>query len=187
MRFYQGGSNMKKPMILFAVISMPLSLSIFAGAQGRGSVPAVNSHAQVGTHSAVAVQGHDKADAGTATEAKTRGAAQSSAKGDSDFATRIASDSKLSARLQGMLPANMTIQDAAAGFKNEGQFIAALHVSQNLQIPFDQLKNKMTGTEALSLGSAIHKLRPDISQAQANDEAKKAEKTAKETEKANQN
>jgi len=75
------------------------------------------------------------------------------------------------------------------GFKNQGQFIAALHVSQNLGIPFADLKTAMTGirpvttttttgghtttgsstggttTESaplLSLGQAIHKLRPGV-------------------------
>ena len=72
------------------------------------------------------------------------------------------------------------------GFKNQGQFIAALHVSQNLGIPFADLKTAMTGIRPittapgstsgapsatttsttsdnqplLSLGQAIHKLRP---------------------------
>src|SRR5439155_26462097 len=39
----------------------------------------------------------------------------------------------------------LTLQAASAGFKNQGQFIAALHVSHNLNIPFDQLKAKLTG------------------------------------------
>jgi hypothetical protein len=44
-----------------------------------------------------------------------------------------------------MLPAGMTLNEASKGFKNQGQFIAALHVSQNLGIPFADLKTAMTG------------------------------------------
>jgi hypothetical protein len=40
----------------------------------------------------------------------------------------------------------MTMNKAALGFKNQGQFIAALHVSQNLGIKFTDLKAKMLGT-----------------------------------------
>lgn len=67
---------------------------------------------------------------------------------------------QLASRLQTLLPAGMTLQQAAAGFRNQGQFIAALHVSHNLNIPFAQLKAEMTGTHAKSLGQAIHGLRP---------------------------
>jgi hypothetical protein len=38
-----------------------------------------------------------------------------------------------------------TVFQAAFGFKNLGQFVAATNVSQNLGIPFDKLKVQMTG------------------------------------------
>jgi hypothetical protein len=60
------------------------------------------------------------------------------------------------------------------GFKNQGQFIAALHVSRNLNIPFDQLKARMTGSNPESLGKAIHELRPNLGR----QEVRKDEKTA---------
>ena len=41
--------------------------------------------------------------------------------------------------------------------------VAALHVAQNLGIPFDQLKADLTQTHLDSLGQAIHALRPDLS------------------------
>ena len=104
-------------------------------------------------------------------------------KGKTDVASKIADDPKLSSKLQGLLPPNETLPQAAAGFKNEGQFIAALHVSHNLNIPFDQLKEKMTGPKPMSLGASIKALRPNMSDAQTNSEAKRAEKEAKETQK----
>jgi hypothetical protein len=47
----------------------------------------------------------------------------------------------------------MTLNQASEGFKNQGQFIAALHVSQNLNIPFKDLKAAMLGTPATTPGS----------------------------------
>lgn len=85
--------------------------------------------------------------------------AQSAGKQDR-FAARIASDTKLAARLTPLLPSGMTLATAAAGFKNEGQFVAALHVAKNLNVPFMELKDRMTAGE--SLGAAIHALKPDL-------------------------
>jgi hypothetical protein len=97
-----------------------------------------------------------------------------------DFTQRIASHPQLASRLQALLPGNMTLSDAAAGFKNQGQFIAALHVSHNLNIPFDQLKTEMTGPDQLSLGQSIKKLKPAEDSTSA---VSRAEREAKEDEK----
>jgi hypothetical protein len=56
--------------------------------------------------------------------------------------------------------------------------MAAQQVSEHLGIPLDQLRAKMTGDQAESLGKAIQDL-TDLSANQANAEAKKAEATAK--------
>jgi hypothetical protein len=93
----------------------------------------------------------------------------------------------------------MTLNAASEGFRNQGQFLAALHVSKNLNIPFKDLKAAMLGTPPtpaptlpgsvapgstptgstttptgstttgstttstpMSLGQAIHKLRPSV-------------------------
>lgn len=76
------------------------------------------------------------------------------------IATKIASKPQLASRLERMLPSGMTLARASSGFKNQGQFIAALHVSQNLHIPFADLKKAMTGPNPSSLGQSIQKLRP---------------------------
>jgi hypothetical protein len=89
---------------------------------------------------------------------------------------RIAANPALVTRLQPLLPAGMTLAAAATGFKNQGQFIAALHVSQNLKIPFAQLKAEMTGADHDSLGQAIHQLQPT---ANARSAAKTAEQEAR--------
>ena len=82
----------------------------------------------------------------------------------------------LATRLQGMFPAGTDLKLASSGFKNLGQFVAAAEVSKNLGIPFDQLKSKMTGDSPVSLGKAIHELRPDVD---TKSETKKAERQAK--------
>jgi hypothetical protein len=89
----------------------------------------------------------------------------------------LAKNTQLAARLQGMLPPGTDLTQASAGFKNFGQFVAAVQVSKNLGIPFDQLKAKMTGDSSVSLGKAIQELRPEVD---AKSEAKKAEQQAKE-------
>jgi len=52
----------------------------------------------------------------------------------------------------------MTIEDASAGFRNQGQFIAALNVSRNRGIAFADLKEAMT-VDGLSLGQAVKQLK----------------------------
>jgi hypothetical protein len=66
---------------------------------------------------------------------------------------------KLVAKLQGMLPAGLSVDQAATGFRNQGQFIAAVNVSRNLGIPFADLKTSMVN-DGLSLGQAIQRFNP---------------------------
>ena len=71
------------------------------------------------------------------------------------IAAKIASKPQLNARITAMLPKGMTLNQASRGFKNQGQFIAALHVSQNLGCDcFKQIKTDMT-RKNMSLGQAI--------------------------------
>jgi hypothetical protein len=53
----------------------------------------------------------------------------------------------------------MNVGDAAKGFRNWGRFVAAVHASNNLDIPFRDLKARMTGDTPLSLGQAIQAIR----------------------------
>jgi len=68
------------------------------------------------------------------------------------------------AQVLAKLPPGTNIQDASQGFKNRGQFIAAVNASNNHSIPFDELKARMTGipvgstvptTAPMSLGQAM--------------------------------
>lgn len=67
---------------------------------------------------------------------------------------------KLQSRLRAMLPAGLTVRQAARGFVDQSQFISAVHVSRNLDIPFAELKAKIV-EERMSLGQAIQVMRPD--------------------------
>ena len=91
-------------------------------------------------------------------------------------------NSHLSAKLEKLLGisgpnALQTLKSDASGFKNFGQFVAAVHVSNNLDIPFSDLQAKMTGPDAVSLGKAIEELKPS---ADSKNEAKKATAEANE-------
>ncbi len=88
----------------------------------------------------------------------------------------LSRNSKLSARLETLLP-EQNLEFASAGFKNLGQFVAAVHVSNNLGIDFDDLKMYMTDPDSpKSLGKAIREMRPDVN---ARREARRAKKQAK--------
>jgi hypothetical protein len=71
------------------------------------------------------------------------------------------------------------LQQAAEGFKNEGQFVAALHVSRNLNIPFDQLRARVTGPDKVSVGQAIQEMRPELDRDEVRREVQRAEKQSK--------
>jgi hypothetical protein len=62
--------------------------------------------------------------------------------------------SKITTRLQAEGYTGSVYQ-AAYGFKNLGQFVAATNVSKNLGISFDQLKLQMTGTKVLADGTVM--------------------------------
>lgn len=94
----------------------------------------------------------------------------------SDVSLRVTQNAGLSTQLQPLLPAGDTLAGAAAGFRNQGQFVSALHVAHNLNIPFDQLKAKMTGSDAVSLGKAIQDLRPDLNDKTVKDNTKLADR-----------
>ena len=90
---------------------------------------------------------------------------------------RIDRNPRFAARMRQILPQGTSPRDAISGFKNEGQFYATLHASKNLDIPFDQLKAKLTGDQKVSLGEAIHTLRPELSESDIRNAVRKRRKT----------
>ncbi len=112
-------------------------------------------------------------DTGLFTKQHSQGEADVNGPGKKTVNDLLTQNTKLSSNLQGLLPRGTNLQDAAKGFNHLGDFVAAVHVSHNLAIPFDQLKTKMMDGE--SLGQAIHELRPDSN---AREEAIKANEQA---------
>jgi hypothetical protein len=101
---------------------------------------------------------------------------QSGLSGNKTVSDKLTNNTQLASKLSGLLPPGTNLQTAAQGYKNLGQFVAAVHVSHNLGIPFDQLKAKMIGPPSESLGKAIHALKPD---ANSKNEVKTGTKQAK--------
>jgi len=115
------------------------------------------------------------------------------------IAAKISTNHGLSGKVSTMLSSvtdpktgkPITLDTASMGFKNSGQFIAALHVSQNLGIPFLDLKNAMvtsqttagvtTMSQTGSLGQAIQKVKGTSNTTAVNTATKQADDDIKTT------
>lgn len=89
---------------------------------------------------------------------------------------------RLAERLEGMvtLGEGQTLADLAGGFPNLGLFVAAVHVSNNVEgTTFDGLKTHMLDGDGMSLGEAIQ-TETDLDAGQANEAAGQAENQAEE-------
>ncbi len=96
--------------------------------------------------------------------------------GHGNLSAKLARDPQLAAKLQALLPTGTDLNAAAQGFKNLRDFAAAVNAAHDLNIPFDQLKAKLTGPGHENLRKAIADLQPT---ANASAAAKQAEKEAK--------
>lgn len=72
---------------------------------------------------------------------------------------KLQRNTNLASKLEGRLPAGTDLMLAAEGFRNLGQFVAAVNVSNNLGLSFTELKMRMVD-DGMSLGQAIKDLRP---------------------------
>jgi hypothetical protein len=151
---------MKNRIVYVAMTAIVLSLGVSSfAASGGGS-----SHAG-GAGSGGGQQAHGP-------DSKP-GQGEQSAKAAKASFQQLADNKKLSSALAKLLPAGTDLQAASEGFKNLGQFVAAVHVSKNLGIPFADLKAKIM--DGGSLGVAIKALRPQFD---SDAEVKKAETQA---------
>jgi hypothetical protein len=162
---------MKRFLICLAALAAVLAfgaLPVFAQHGGHGGGIGMGA---AGGHG----QGMDNSGGRRPTSAPNMGdqTSRSMAKTPDQILTQ---NTKLSQSLANLLPPGTNLADASRGFKNLGQFVAAVHVSHNLDIPFAVLKSKMVS--GANLGQAIGDLKPDVN---AKEEAKKANKQAKET------
>lgn len=111
------------------------------------------------------------------TDKSAKGGHAAGTTGRPTAADQLTRNTSLMSRLQPLFPKDTDLAKEASQFRNLGQFVAAAHVSKNLDIPWADLKTKMTGDHPVSLGKAIGELKP---QADAKSEASKAEKEANE-------
>jgi hypothetical protein len=81
-------------------------------------------------------------------------------RGQLSLADRIKLNDNLRTRVEGVLAgSNLTLDQAADGFRNQGQFIAAINAAKNNSISFASLRTEMV-TNHLSLDDAVKKLKP---------------------------
>ncbi|MBI4459485.1 MAG: hypothetical protein HY648_05450 [Acidobacteria bacterium] len=181
---------MRRLMILFASFAVALCLSTLPAAAQRGRGAGGSGGGPMGSPGSPGMSGSQKGgmqggmgqgqgthhpEMGGQMGGEHRGQPHEAQTGKRPtVAHQLERNERLRSKLQGVLPAGTDLQQAATGFKNLGEFVAAAHVSHNLGIPFANLKAKMsTGS---NLGEAIHELKPDVDH---NAEAKKAREQAR--------
>ncbi len=103
--------------------------------------------------------------AATTTVASTKTTTATSSTGStvtlSPVQQKLQKNTNLARKLEGRLPVGTDLLVAAEGFRNLGQFVAAVNVSNNLGIPFAELKGRMVD-DGMSLGQAIQAERHDV-------------------------
>jgi len=72
---------------------------------------------------------------------------------------KLQQNTNLASKLETRLPKGTDLMTAAEGFRNLGQFVAAVNVSNNLGIDFVNLKTSMVD-DGLSLGQSIQTWKP---------------------------
>jgi hypothetical protein len=87
---------------------------------------------------------------------------------------KLLRNTNLASKLESRLPAGTDLMAASEGFRNLGQFVAAVNVSNNLGIDFLKLKTAMVD-DGMSLGQAIQSQRSSVD---ATVEASRAQRDA---------
>jgi hypothetical protein len=170
--------------VLYSVALVCLSVGNLALAQGRsggragGPIEIPNRpEPSVSRPSTDVDRGNRGTNANSQADAKK-------AEGTKDPSQQLTDNPALLTRLKTIYPDKTDLQltDMAKDFKTLGLFIATVHVSNNLTIPFDDLKLKMMPAPTgggMSLGEAIHASKSELSSTGVNAEVKKAEDQAK--------
>src|SRR5262245_42055010 len=114
---------MKKFMMFFlllTIVSYFSVVSMHAQAKGGGNAPSIaQGHGQSGDRS------HGKSI--TSKQSENSNGQQSKTTWETKFSDRLTSDPAFKTRIMNLLPPNTDLVAAASGFKNHGQFIAAMH------------------------------------------------------------
>jgi hypothetical protein len=171
----------RNPLSWSLTFAAMLAFSISALAQHGAAGTGAGRPAGAGPGSTGAPSGVGSENTGRPSDVGSTGMSHSSM--GSQSPTTVLNNSKLDSSLtnalskSGISVPGGNLKTACSGFKNLGQCIAAMHVAKNLDTPggFDALKDKMTGSNPVSLGKAIQELSPN---ANAKSESKKASKQA---------
>jgi hypothetical protein len=176
---------MKHSKIIAFAVAAAFGLGVSAMAQGRGGdhpmggPPADAGPGMGGQGSGMGGQMGQMGQSGQSGQMGQTGQmrqqnAQSGPKSVSDLLTQ---NTKLSSQLQTILGQDVNLQQAASGFKNLGLFVAAVHVSKNLNIPFNDLSTAIQKDG--NLGKAIHSVQPNLSNSQVKSAVRTANQQAK--------
>ncbi|HXT86412.1 MAG TPA: hypothetical protein VN745_05250 [Verrucomicrobiae bacterium] len=185
---------MRKALAVIAVGATMLWLSASAAmAQGQSQNHTSHGASAAGSHEPM---GMDHAMGGGPNNGVGKSSTATGSKTPDELLTQ---NTQLASKLQSLVPQGTDLQAAAASFKNLGQFVAAVHVSHNLKIPFACLASDMTGTAAanfapsgttvtcpdgtgakrMTLGGSIKALDPSVDNTEAKQDAKTAMNQAK--------
>jgi hypothetical protein len=175
-------------------------MTVPAGAQGRGMGGGPSgSPGMSGSHAPMGMPG--SGNMGTMRPENAHGSTpNTSPMGPKSPTTLLEQNTQLQKNLASFFPPGTDLTAQAAGFKNLGQFVSAVHVSHNLGIPFDQLRctelgttkatesgltcpTSVTNTSGMSLGKAIQTIQPDANSKQAVHDANRQTRTDLETSK----
>jgi hypothetical protein len=163
-------SNMRIPVSLVLATALVLVFTGAAAAQGKGGPHGGNAGTAPTKASGKGgptkttsppkshANGHTKSgDATTSTApAKKTTTATTAASGTTltPVQQKLQQNTNLASKLQSRLPDGTDLNAAAGDFRNLGQFVAAVNVSNNLGLDFQTLKTAMT-KDGKSLGQAI--------------------------------
>lgn len=123
-----------------------------------------NAHASSGTSTHGTTTGGKSATPTRTKKTSTSSTAGTTTKVDFTATTvgqKLAKNTALSSKITTRLTAEGytgSVYQAAYGFKNLGQFVAATNVARNLGISFVQLKLEMTGTKVLADGTVLKEM-----------------------------
>lgn len=179
---------MKRALVSMALaVAAACILAMPAAAQGRGAAASAgHANGAAGSMGSMGADHSMGASGNAGGNSVNAGANASGPKAPGELLTQ---NTKLSSNLSSLLPAGTDLQTAAGGFKNLGQFVAAVHVSHNLGIPFDQLKctelattdacpNMTVPAKGSKLGGAIQTLKPSTTSSDTKAAVKQANKQA---------
>ncbi len=163
---------MKRSILMWTItvttVSVMSALPALAGQRGHGGPPkTTQSHptspkpAPVphGKSGATTTSGHGHADTHAAAKTTTKTTTKTTSTTTlSPVQQKLQRNTNLADKLQSRLPAGTNLLTASADFRNLGQFVAAVNVSNNLGIKFTDLKTRMVD-QHMSLGQAIQDVR----------------------------